>query len=313
VSHRPVIRHPRATRIILMVKDLIYDVGMHVGDDTAYYLHKGFRVVAIEANPALVARASERFGREIADGRLKIVNVAIAEAPGALPFWLSERPDLSSFDRDLASKFGDPVHQIEVRCSRLEPIFEEHGVPSYLKIDIEGHDRICIDQLTPGDLPRYVSAEADGGAEILQMLRDRGYTHFKCINQHVFLPLELPPCREYRRFETVWDLLQSQNVFWRRARGFGAWRPMVRAIREAQPRAKARAGRSRGWSFSDYSSGPFGEDTPGRWQGFEEVCETYEYYTRLAREAYAEQRPGLFFVSDDKGGMWCDFHARRDG
>ena len=34
---------------------LIYDVGMHNGDDTAYYLRRGFRVVAIEPNPALVA------------------------------------------------------------------------------------------------------------------------------------------------------------------------------------------------------------------------------------------------------------------
>ena len=36
-----------------MVPDLIYDVGMHNGSDTAYYLHKGFRVLAIEANPVL--------------------------------------------------------------------------------------------------------------------------------------------------------------------------------------------------------------------------------------------------------------------
>ena len=37
-------------------QDLIYDVGMHNGDDTAYYLHKGFRVIAIDANPAMVTR-----------------------------------------------------------------------------------------------------------------------------------------------------------------------------------------------------------------------------------------------------------------
>ena len=37
-----------------MEKNLIYDVGMSNGDDTAYYLHRGFRVVAIEANPLLV-------------------------------------------------------------------------------------------------------------------------------------------------------------------------------------------------------------------------------------------------------------------
>jgi putative ABC transport system substrate-binding protein len=32
---------------------LIYDVGMNNGDDTAYYLRRGFRVLAIEANPDL--------------------------------------------------------------------------------------------------------------------------------------------------------------------------------------------------------------------------------------------------------------------
>ena len=30
--------------------DLIYDVGMHRGEDTAFYLRKGFRVVAVEAD-----------------------------------------------------------------------------------------------------------------------------------------------------------------------------------------------------------------------------------------------------------------------
>ena len=37
-----------------MTADLIYDVGMHNGADTAFYLAKGFRVVAVEANPELV-------------------------------------------------------------------------------------------------------------------------------------------------------------------------------------------------------------------------------------------------------------------
>lgn len=31
--------------------DLIIDVGMHYGNNTAFYLKKGFRVAAIEANP----------------------------------------------------------------------------------------------------------------------------------------------------------------------------------------------------------------------------------------------------------------------
>ena len=38
-------------------RDLIYDVGMHKGEDTELYLKKGFRVIAFEADPDLVASA----------------------------------------------------------------------------------------------------------------------------------------------------------------------------------------------------------------------------------------------------------------
>jgi len=48
------------------IERLIYDVGMNNGDDSAYYLSLGFRVVAIEANPELVEQAKLRFAREIA-------------------------------------------------------------------------------------------------------------------------------------------------------------------------------------------------------------------------------------------------------
>jgi phosphopantothenate synthetase len=39
-----------------MIEDLVYDVGMGDGADTAYYLAKGRRVVAIDANPLAVER-----------------------------------------------------------------------------------------------------------------------------------------------------------------------------------------------------------------------------------------------------------------
>lgn len=37
----------------------VLDLGMHVGDDTAYYLRRGFNVVAVEANPELCRLANE--------------------------------------------------------------------------------------------------------------------------------------------------------------------------------------------------------------------------------------------------------------
>jgi hypothetical protein len=39
----------------------VYDFGMNNGDDVAYYLAKGFRVVGVEANSSLVDKCRIRF------------------------------------------------------------------------------------------------------------------------------------------------------------------------------------------------------------------------------------------------------------
>jgi SAM-dependent methyltransferase len=51
---------------------LIYDVGLFDGGDTAYYLFRGYNVVAIDANPVMVERARLRFAQEIRDKRLTL-------------------------------------------------------------------------------------------------------------------------------------------------------------------------------------------------------------------------------------------------
>ncbi len=41
-----------------LVEDLVDHVGAHKGEDTAFYLAKGYRVVALEANGELIRTAS---------------------------------------------------------------------------------------------------------------------------------------------------------------------------------------------------------------------------------------------------------------
>lgn len=74
--------------------DLIYDVGMHKGEDTQYYLRKAFRVVAFEANPALVSECRARFAGELQSGRVSIVEGAIVPAAyreDRVAFFMNER------------------------------------------------------------------------------------------------------------------------------------------------------------------------------------------------------------------------------
>ena len=46
---------------------LIFDIGMFDGADTRYYLNKGYKVLAVEANTVLVKRARELIFQEEMD------------------------------------------------------------------------------------------------------------------------------------------------------------------------------------------------------------------------------------------------------
>src|SRR5450755_2934941 len=133
---------------------LIFDLGMNNGDDCAYYLSKGYAVVAIEANPNLVQRARERFRQEISDRRLVIEWVGIVDQPGSIPFWICDERDVfSSFDATRAGRSGLKCHSIEVECVTFDTILKKYGIPHYLKIDIEGAEPYCLKHLPPTHLP----------------------------------------------------------------------------------------------------------------------------------------------------------------
>jgi len=269
----------RETNTVLMINDLIYDVGMNTGDDTAYYLHRGFRVVAVEANPKLVDQARKRFAEEIANGRLIIEAVGITETEGEALFWVCERlSEWSSFDRSIASREESIHHSITVPTVPFGSILHKHGIPFYLKIDIEGNDSLCLRDLTPATAPPSISVEASR-IELLDQLHQLGYLRFQCISQFHFIPIELPPS------------------------------PLQIAFEEAQAgnHSLERFHSANDWTFVTGSSGPFGADLPGRWQTFTEMKQTFAEFQ--ARQLRGEASP---FWTPAHYSFWADFHAVRD-
>src|SRR5208283_3384099 len=117
-----------------MIADLIFDVGAHVGDDTDFYLAKGFRVVAIEAHPGFCAQLRQRFAKEIDSGRLDILNVAIAEEPG-LASLLESQADAqwSTTDADIARTRPGDFRTVVVPAIPFNLVLEQFGIPYYAK------------------------------------------------------------------------------------------------------------------------------------------------------------------------------------
>ena len=253
--------------------DLIYDVGLHDGSDTAYYLALGFRVLAIEANSSLAEAARQRFSAEIADGRLELLNVGIAAQRGIARFWICDDHDeWSSFERAVASRNGCAHHAVDVPTVPFGELLARHGIPHYCKIDIEGSDHLCLEAMRPGFAPAYVSMELMRSTRVdpLAMLCELGYRRFKIIDQLRFCTVEP---RVYR---------------WLRAPA-----PVARAARAGNS-LRARTSHH-GWRFAAGSSGAIGPATPGRWLDASSVQGLWRWL-----DAHVEQ---------DNLLEWFDLHA----
>lgn len=178
-----------------MEPSLIYDVGVHRGFDTENYLARGYRVVAIDADPRMIRHCEERFSKELASGRLTLLHVGISDRAGILPFFSSEHDDWNSFDPSIARRNGTPACVIDVACVPFGQILSTYGIPYYLKIDIEGCDLNCIKALAPSDLPAYISSEMCN-TDALCHLRALGYSRFKLIDQRTHFTLSSGPFGE---------------------------------------------------------------------------------------------------------------------
>jgi len=287
-----------------MHSDLIFDIGMNNGDDTAYYLHKGYRVVAVEANPLLAEKASVRFSEAVRTGRLIILNQGIADSCGTATFWVNEQHDeWSSFIKEIAGRHNLPCYPVEVACIQLKDLFAEYGVPYYLKIDIEGNDIYCLQDLTKTDLPVYVSVEAHR-LEYLCLLTALGYTYFKCIDQ---TDHNAPSLFDNEAMNTVSRLpVTSSNTLFAKLRRRWPLRKImplrVKPIHTNDIQHVPVVTRSKvpDFTFAPGSSGPFGEDTFGEWDDLETTAYNWMHYK------FGHKQRGTLNMNG-----WFDFHAKR--
>jgi FkbM family methyltransferase len=224
----------------------IFDIGMFDGLDTDYYLECGYRVVAVEANPDLAARARSMRAEQVAAGVLVVIYAAMTASHEPVALHLSGR-DLGSSSLDPAMvEHKQPAGSVSVPGITLADLFERHGVPHFMKVDIEGADRACVLALAAGAVPRYLSFEIGSDfEELLGHLRAVGYRRFKIVSQMSF--------RELANCECLRDRIGR-----RVARQLG--RPKATYIR--------RAGRM---FASGHSSGPVPWRSDGRWRTYEQA------------------------------------------
>lgn len=127
--------------------DLVFDVGAHVGDRTAAFSALGARVVALEPQP-LPARWLERtLARR--RGVTVLRRAAGPEAGTARLAVSAAHPTVSTLAHDWKDRIGEANESfsrvrwnasVEVPVTTLDALIEEHGVPRFCKVDVEGFE-----------------------------------------------------------------------------------------------------------------------------------------------------------------------------
>ena len=197
--------------------NLVFDVGACEGNDSDFYLRKGFSVVTIEANPALCVGLQARFAEAIAAGRLTLLNLAVYDESGVrLPVWQTRDPEHGTVGRNP----HQVAHSLSVHTIDWADLVRRVGrVPRYCKIDVEGAEEPFLRSMlvAPGR-PTYMSVEAHLGDPVA-MLFALGYRHFRLINQHLmsFAPIPDPPLEGLYVPET--NHMQGSGLFGRELPG----------------------------------------------------------------------------------------------
>lgn len=269
-------------------KNLVYDVGMHKGQDTDYYLKRGFKVIAFEANPENATFCRERFSAAITQKQLKIVEGAIVENPSSdkvkfyrnkdTSFWGSTTEDWAYRNKVM----GTANETIEIEAVDLKKSLQKYGVPFYLKADIVGSETICLRALLGFEnKPDYLSIRSEKVIfrkleEEFELLEKLGYDKFQAVQQ------------DFTNFQTAFNSSEGEKIL---------------------------------HTFEEGASGIFGADLKGKWKNKEQALKEYRkifvYYWLFGDYSYLIQtEKGKNFIAQLERIArrplpgWYDTHAR---
>jgi FkbM family methyltransferase len=132
--------------------DLCFDVGAHVGNRTRVLSGLGCRVVAVEPHPYLAKYLRAKLAT---NPNVVVEEAAVASLAGvATLYYQPHNLTISSLKLDWPEKLTGHVTRssgfsegVTVAAVTLADLIAKHGVPKYLKLDIEGADVEVLETL----------------------------------------------------------------------------------------------------------------------------------------------------------------------
>lgn len=170
--------------------DVVFDVGSHVGDRIGAFRRIGARVVACEPQPALVKTLRLIYGR---DKSVTIEPVAVGRSAGQIELKINvDNPTVSTASDDFVKAAdGAPGWQgqnwgksITVGMTTLDALIARHGMPAFMKIDVEGFEAEALGGLTqpvPALSFEFTTIQRDVAQACIQRCAELGYVRYNAV------------------------------------------------------------------------------------------------------------------------------------
>ena len=170
--------------------DLVFDVGAHVGDRIGAFRRLGARVVAVEPQPALTATLKLIHGR---DRAVAIEPTAVGRNTGMIDLKLNiDNPTVSTASEAFLRAADGAVgwegqawtRTIRVPVTTLDALIARHGMPAFIKIDVEGFEAEALIGLTrppPALSFEFTTIQRDVAVACLERCAALGYGRFNAM------------------------------------------------------------------------------------------------------------------------------------
>jgi len=134
--------------MLLSSGDSVIDIGANRGLYTKMFLNIGAKVLSVEPHPdCLVAL------HQIKSPSLTILPLAVSDKIGVQSFMLCNEDEVSTLSTEFKEEFNKQDflnwdQEISVETTTLDAIIKQHGLPDYLKLDIEGYEHLVLSRLS---------------------------------------------------------------------------------------------------------------------------------------------------------------------
>ena len=209
------------------LKKLIFDFGSNNGQNLSYFLEKAEIVVCVEANTILTEKIKKRFDRHINNNSLFIENVALSEIDGVKDFYISKK-------NDALSTLIPPQNK-------------------------ENYQRITIPSMTPSNIIKkyrnklllneieYIKIDVEGYDHIIldDLFKNNIYPKYISAEVHDSMVINLILKSPYKSFK----FLEGNEI--------GNSIKKIEFLNNKKESIKI--------DFVQHSSGPYGDDIPGKY------------------------------------------------